>query len=60
MVVVEAEGLGWRVTVGGEDEAMQVDICNPDGPQSLPCNVFEVVTCRGASASTSVKKKFKN
>lgn len=80
MGVVEAEGLCWRVTVGGflgagrdgsmwegtglsgkaEGEAMQADICKPEVTHSLPCNVFEVMTCRDASACTSGEKKYKN
>ena len=80
MGVMEAEGLSWRVTVGGflnagrdasiwvgfglldraEDEAMHVDICKSGASHSLSCNVFEEVTCRDASSSTSVKKKFEN
>lgn len=36
-------------------EAMQVDICKPELPLSLACKVT-LVTCRDASASTSVKK----
>lgn len=52
--------VGFVLLGRAEDEAMHVDICKPNVPHSLPCNAFEDVTCRDASSSTSVKKKFEN